>query len=34
MVVLYSHIKSNPDIVKDGFKEAGILTAFEQQFVD
>jgi len=25
MVALYSHIKSNPDIVKDGFKEAGIF---------
>ena len=25
MVTLYNHIKSNPDIVKNGFKKAGIL---------
>ena len=25
LVALYNHIKSNPDIVKNGFKKAGIL---------
>ena len=31
MVALHSHIKNNPDLVKNGFKEAGIS---EKYFVD